>query len=140
MSKKYRITVDGTSYTVEVEELGSAAPTPVPAAAVAPAPMPVAAAAPAPAVPAPAPSPAPAPVAAPAPVTGGAAVEAPMPGKILKVAVSVGSPVKSGEIVIVLEAMKMENEIFSPSDGVVKEIRCREGDAVNTGDVMMVIA
>jgi len=137
MSKKYRITVDGTSYTVEVEELGSVASTPVPAATtVAPAPTPAAAAAPAPAVPAPAPAPA----AAPAPVSGGAVVEAPMPGKILKVAVSAGSPVKSGEIVIVLEAMKMENEIFSPSDGVVKEIRCREGDAVNTGDIMMVIA
>jgi glutaconyl-CoA decarboxylase len=62
-----------------------------------------------------------------------------MPGKVLKVAVSAGAAVKNGDLVLVLEAMKMENEIFSPADGVVKEIRSREGDAVNSGDVMMVI-
>lgn len=62
-----------------------------------------------------------------------------MPGKILKVSVAVGAPVKSGDLVLILEAMKMENEIFSPADGVVKEIRARDGDTVNTGDVMMII-
>jgi glutaconyl-CoA decarboxylase len=62
-----------------------------------------------------------------------------MPGKILKVVVSAGASVKNGDLVLVLEAMKMENEIFSPADGVVKEIRSREGDTVNSGDVMMVI-
>jgi glutaconyl-CoA decarboxylase len=62
-----------------------------------------------------------------------------MPGKVLKVAVSAGASVKNGDLVLVLEAMKMENEIFSPADGVVKEIRSREGDTVNSGDVMMVI-
>lgn len=62
-----------------------------------------------------------------------------MPGKVLKVSVSVGAAVRNGDLVLVLEAMKMENEIFSPADGVVREIRSREGDAVNSGDVMMVI-
>jgi glutaconyl-CoA decarboxylase len=62
-----------------------------------------------------------------------------MPGKVLKVTVSAGTAVKNGDLVLVLEAMKMENEIFSPADGVVKEIRSREGDAVNSGDVMMVV-
>ena len=62
-----------------------------------------------------------------------------MPGKVLKVTVSVGAAVKNGDLVLVLEAMKMENEIFSPADGVIKEIRSREGDAVNSGDVMMVV-
>ena len=122
MSKKYRITVDGTAYSVEVEELGAGAPAPV--AAPAPAPAPVAAPAPAP---------------APAAGGAGAPVTAPMPGKILRVAVSVGAPVKNGDLVLVLEAMKMENEIFSPADGVVKEIRARDGETVNTGDVMMII-
>jgi glutaconyl-CoA decarboxylase len=61
-----------------------------------------------------------------------------MPGKVLRVAVSVGAPVKNGDIVLILEAMKMENEIFSPVDGVVKEIRARDGDTVNTGDVMVI--
>lgn len=135
MTKKYKITVDGTAYTVEVEDLGAGAP----AGAVAPAP---AAAAPAPAPVAAAPAPAAAaPAAAPAPAAGGAGapVTAPMPGKILRVAVSVGAPVKNGDLVLVLEAMKMENEIFSPADGVVKEIRARDGETVNTGDVMMII-
>jgi len=62
-----------------------------------------------------------------------------MPGKVLKVTVSAGAAVKNGDLVLVLEAMKMENEIFSPADGVIKEIRSREGDAVNSGDVMMVV-
>lgn len=137
MSRQYRITVDGTSYQVEVEELGAGA-APAPAAPAAPAP--VSAPAPAP-VPAPAAAPAPAPAAAPAPASGGAGspVTAPMPGKVLRVVVSVGAPVKNGDMVLVLEAMKMENEIFAPADGVVKEIRARDGDTVNTGDVMMVI-
>jgi len=62
-----------------------------------------------------------------------------MPGKVLKVTVSVGAAVKNGDLVLVLEAMKMENEIFATANGVVKEIRSREGDTVNSGDVMMVI-
>lgn len=137
MSKKYRITVDGTAYAVEVEELGAGAPAPAAPSAVA---APVAA--PAPAAPAPVAAPV-APVAAPspAPAAGGAGVPvvAPMPGKVLKVSVSAGAAVRNGDLVLVLEAMKMENEIFSPADGVVREIRSREGDAVNSGDVMMVI-
>ena len=62
-----------------------------------------------------------------------------MPGKVLRVSVSVGTPVQNSDLVLILEAMKMENEIFSPADGVVKEIRARDGETVNTGDVMMVI-
>jgi glutaconyl-CoA decarboxylase len=62
-----------------------------------------------------------------------------MPGKVMKILVNVGTPVKNGEMVLILEAMKMENEIFSTSDGVVKEIRCKEGDNVNSGDVFMII-
>jgi glutaconyl-CoA decarboxylase len=62
-----------------------------------------------------------------------------MPGKVMKILVNVGTPVKNGEMVLILEAMKMENEIFSTSDGVVKELRCKEGDNVNSGDVFMII-
>ena len=62
-----------------------------------------------------------------------------MPGKVLRVVVANGATVKEGDLVLILEAMKMENEIFSPADGVVKEIRCREGDTVNSGDIMMTI-
>ncbi|MDK2959801.1 MAG: glutaconyl-CoA/methylmalonyl-CoA decarboxylase subunit gamma [Synergistaceae bacterium] len=134
MTKKYKITVDGTAYTVEVEDLGAGAP------AAAPAPVPAAAPAPVAPAAAPAPIPAAAPAAAPAPApAAGVPVAAPMPGKILRVAVSVGAPVKNGDLVLILEAMKMENEIFSPADGVVKEIRARDGETVNTGDVMMII-
>lgn len=134
MTKKYKITVDGTAYTVEVEDLGAGAP------AAAPAPVPAAAPAPGAPAAAPAPIPAAAPAAAPAPApAAGVPVAAPMPGKILRVAVSVGAPVKNGDLVLILEAMKMENEIFSPADGVVKEIRARDGETVNTGDVMMII-
>jgi biotin carboxyl carrier protein len=62
-----------------------------------------------------------------------------MPGKILKVLTSVGAPVKKGDILLVLEAMKMENEIFSDVDGTVTQLRVRDGDAVNSGDALVVI-
>jgi len=66
-------------------------------------------------------------------------VLAPMVGKVLQVKVEVGQKVAEDDEMFILEAMKMENEIFSPADGVVKEIRARDGETVNTGDVMMVI-
>jgi glutaconyl-CoA decarboxylase len=126
MNMKYKVTVDGTAYTVEVEDLGGhsvSAPAPVAAA-----PTPAAPAAPAPA------APAPKPVSA-----GGVSVTSPMPGKILKVAVTVGQSIKNGEVVVILEAMKMENEIFAGADGKVTEVRVANGDAVNAGDVLVVI-
>ena len=82
---------------------------------------------------------APAPAAAPAPVAGGEVVASPMPGKILKVATSVGAVVKNGDILPILEAMKMENEILAGRGGTVKEIRVKDGDSVNTGDVLVVV-
>ncbi|MDR0652856.1 MAG: biotin/lipoyl-binding protein [Synergistaceae bacterium] len=131
MSSKYKVTVNGTAYTVEVEELGESAYTPLRAPAVAPVPVaPVISPAPA----------APAPVVSSAPVpTGAATIEAPMPGKVLDVKVSVGASVKNGDLVLMLEAMKMENEIFAPSAGTVKEVRVKSGDSVNTGDVLIVL-
>ena len=135
MTKTYRITVDGTAYTVEVEDLapGTSAhvSAPAPAAVSAPAPAPAAA-------PAAAPAPTPAPAASPA-ATGGTPVTAPMPGKVLRVVVANGAAVKNGDLVLILEAMKMENEIFSPADGVVRDVRVRDGETVNTGDAMMII-
>ena len=134
MARKFRVVVNGKSYEVEVEDLGTgsapaAAPAPVAVAAPAPVAAPVAVAAPAPA-----------PAAAPAPVAAGAEVIAsPMPGKILKVMVSVGSAVNAGDVVLILEAMKMENEIMANASGTVKEVRTKEGDSVNTGDVLVVI-
>jgi len=62
-----------------------------------------------------------------------------MPGKVLDVKVAVGSTVKSGDLVLILEAMKMENEIFASSSGAIKEVRVKSGDSVNTGDVLIVI-
>jgi len=62
-----------------------------------------------------------------------------MPGKILKVMVSVGAAVNAGDVVLILEAMKMENEIMANVGGTVKEVRTKEGDSVNTGDVLVVI-
>ena len=132
---KYKVTVDGTAYIVEVEELGAhaSAPVAVPVAPVVSAPAPVAVAAPA--------APVAAPAAAPAPVASGSAtVTAPMPGKVLDVKVAVGSQVKNGDLVLLLEAMKMENEIFASSDGTVVEVRVRGGESVNTGDVLIVLS
>lgn len=145
---KYVATINGKKYEVEVEKLeayksldrnGVAAPAaPVlPASApvqrpVAPAPV---AAAPAPA-PAPAAAPAPAPAAAPA---GATTVEAPMPGKILNIKVSEGQAVKFGEVVVIMEAMKMETEIVAPADGTVSKILVKAGDSVDTGAALVAL-
>ena len=102
---------------------------------VAAAPAPVAAPAPAAA---PAPVAAPAPAAAPAPVAG-EAVTAPMPGNILKVAVTAGQSVKEGDLLVVLEAMKMENEIFAPKAGTVAQVLVSKGSTVDTGATMVVL-
>ena len=120
--KNYRITVNGKTYEVTVEETGASAP----AAPVAPAPV---KAAPAPAAPA-----APAAPSAPA---GAEKVTSPMPGTVLAVKVAVGQSVKKGETVILLEAMKMENEIPAPRDGVVASISVNKGSSVQAGDLLL---
>ena len=115
--KNYTITVNGTVYDVSVEEKTGAA---APAAAPAPAPA--------------------APKPAPAPAAGGSAgsvqVTAPMPGKILAVKASVGAEVKRGDVVLLLEAMKMENEVVAPQDGKIASINVNSGDMVGAGDVL----
>ncbi len=111
--KKYRVTVNGTAYEIELEELTGAAPAP---AAAAPAPAPAAA--------------------APA---GGEQVTSPMPGTILDVKVSQGASVKKGDVLMILEAMKMENEIMCPCDGKVASINAAKGVAVESGTLLCVI-
>ncbi|WP_301876689.1 biotin/lipoyl-containing protein [uncultured Megasphaera sp.] len=134
--KKFKVTVNGKAYEVEVEEMGGA-----PAAA----PAPQVAAAPAPAAPAPTPAAAPAPAATPAPTVGGPipegaiTVKAPMPGKISALKAEAGKAVKRGDIILVLEAMKMQNDITATADGTLHEIRVNPGDNVKTGDVLAVI-
>ena len=118
--KKYNITVNGTTYEVVVEEAGSAPS----AAPVFTAPVAAPAAAPA------------APKAAPAVGGGANKVTAPMPGTILDVKVSVGQSVKKGDVICVLEAMKMENDIPAPQDGVIASINIQKGASVNAGDVL----
>lgn len=143
MLRKFKISIDGTQYLVEMEEVGAPQPTPadaVPApAAAAPAPAPVPAPAPAPAAaPAPAPEPAPAP-AAPA-AAGSFAQTAPMPGTILDIHVKVGDTVAANQPVMVLEAMKMENEVVAEQAGTIASINVEKGTMVNPGDTLFTLA
>ena len=109
--KKYKVNVNGTVYEVTVEAMDGAAP---PAAAPAPAP-------------------------AAAPVAGGEKVSAPMPGTILDVRVSNGQTVKKGDILFILEAMKMENEIMAPCGGTIASVSATKGAAVDSGALLCVI-
>ncbi|OFI46489.1 acetyl-CoA carboxylase biotin carboxyl carrier protein subunit [Floricoccus penangensis] len=130
--RKFEITVDGEKYLVEMEEIGGVAPA-APVAAPAPA-----AVAPAPAVEETAPVAASAPAAsAPA---GADAITAPMPGTILKVLVNVGDAVTANQPIMILEAMKMENEIVAPQDGTVTGIHVNQGEMVQPGDALITIA
>ena len=131
---KYKVTLNGKTYEVEVEQ-GKAvlldeyeALAPAPAASAAP----VAAA--------PAAAPAPAAPAAPVNLAAGETVTAPMPGNIIRVDVAQGDTVKAGQILIILEAMKMENEIVSPKDGTVAQVVTSKGSVVDTGSPLVVIA
>ena len=134
---KYKVTLNNRTYEVEVEqgeamlvdEYEAFAP-----AAAAPAPAPAAPVAAAPASAAPAPAPAAAALAA------GEVVKSPMPGNILKINVTLGQKVKEGDVLIVLEAMKMENEIVAPKAGSVAQIAVSKGQVVETGSPLVVIA
>ena len=132
---KYVVTLNGKNYEVEVEK-NTAKITNTTAAAAPAAPAPKAAPAPAP-VAAPAPAPAPAPVAA-APA-GGSTVIAPMPGTVLNVVAPVGTAVKAGDVILILEAMKMENDIVAPCDGTVASVAAK-GTSVNTDDVLATLS
>lgn len=128
---KYVVTLNGKNYEVEVNECEAVVTNVTDAVAAAPVAAPVAA-------PAPAAAPASAPAAAPVSADG-TKVLSPMPGAILNVNVSVGAAVKAGDVLMVLEAMKMENDIVAPCDGVVKQIPVTKGSTVNTDDVLAVI-
>ncbi|MFD1317990.1 acetyl-CoA carboxylase biotin carboxyl carrier protein subunit [Loigolactobacillus zhaoyuanensis] len=128
MLRKFKITVDGTEYLVEMEEIGGTAPAAPVAAPVAPQPT------------AAAPTPEPAPAAAPAPANvAGDALPAPMPGSILKLLVNVGDEVKENQPLLILEAMKMENEVVAPHAGKVAAISVVLGQNVNAGDALITI-
>lgn len=115
--KKYRVNVNGTVYEVELEEMTGA-----PAAPAAPAAAPAA------------------PAAAPAaPAAGGEKVTSPMPGTILSVNVAAGDAVKRGQVLMILEAMKMENEIMCPCDGTVTSVSVTKGTAVESGTLLCTI-
>ena len=131
---KYKVTLNGRTYEVEVEagkamlldEYEAIAPAPVAAAPVAAAPAAAPATAAAPAAPA---------------VTGaGEPIAAPMPGNILKVNVKAGDAVKEGQVLVVLEAMKMENEIMAPKNGTITQVLVSKGSTVDTGAPLVVLA
>lgn len=126
---KYVVNLNGKNYEVEVTEQ-EAVITNVSTAAAAPVQAPVAA----PAAPAAAPAPA-----AQAVSAEGTTIPSPMPGSIINVNVSVGQAVKAGDVLMILEAMKMENDISAPCDGTVKQILVSKGSTVNTDDILIVI-
>ena len=122
--RKFNISVNGKKYEVEVEEVGGAsAPVSAPKSA-APAPKPAAPAAAKPAAKA-------------APPAGSTVVKAPMPGTIVSIKVNAGDTVKKGDVLVILEAMKMENEIMAPQDGKVVAVNTSNGVSVNTGDALV---
>ncbi|MBP2629768.1 MAG: biotin/lipoyl attachment protein [Firmicutes bacterium] len=124
------ITINGTSYSVEVEKTGGSIAPSAPTAAVA---------APAAATPV-APPPKAAPAAAPVPVSAGdTTIKAPMPGKVNKVNIKVGDKVAKGDILMFLEAMKMQNEIAASVDGVIKVVNVSNDENVKPGQVLAVI-
>lgn len=110
--KRFQITVNGTAYDVAVEEIAADAPAPAPSPAKK---VSVPSAAAADTIP----------------------VKAPMPGTILEIRAAVGSTVKAGDVLVVLEAMKMENEIVAPQGGTVAHIRCAKGGSVNVDDILV---
>ena len=116
--KKYRVTVNGTVYEVELEEITGAVPAAPGAAPAAPAAAPAAPAAPA---------------------GDGEKITSPMPGTILSVNVAPGQSVRKGDVLMVLEAMKMENEIMCPRDGVVSSVQAAKGAAVESGTLLCVL-
>ena len=130
---KYKITINGRTYEVEVEQDSAMivdeyeAYAPAPAAPAAPA-APVAQAA------------APAPAAAPVVTGNGETVEAPMPGSIVNVLVKAGQKVNAGDVLVIIEAMKMENEIMAPKNGTITQVVIKQGDKVETGTPLIVIA
>ena len=121
--KNYRVTVNGIAYDVVVEEIGAGA-TPAPVAPVAPVAAPAAA---------------PAPAAKSASPAGAEAIKAPMPGNIIKVNVKAGDSVKKGDVLCVLEAMKMENDIMAPADGTVASVSVTAGQSVQTDAVLVTL-
>ncbi|MBQ4370954.1 MAG: biotin/lipoyl-binding protein [Firmicutes bacterium] len=132
---RYKINLKGKIYEVEVEK-GEAmlideyeAKAPAAPAAAAPAAVPAAAAAPAPAAAAP----------APAAIASGETVNAPLPGTVLDVKVATGDAVKKGQVLMIIEAMKMENEVLANSDGVIKQVVVSKGQSVKTGDALVVM-
>lgn len=128
MIKKFNVTVNGTAYEVEVEEIKDGAlPFVRPAVQ-------------RPSAPAQTKAPAQAPKAPSAPVVAGVGtVSAPMPGTILDIAVKEGDTVKAGQLCVILEAMKMENELPAPCDGIVKSVNVTKGASVSTSEVLIVI-
>lgn len=133
--KMFRVVVNGSEYKVGIEELAeekSIQPTSQkPAAAPAPSPKP--------AQNPPAPQAAPTKPAADSSPAGGA-VTAPMPGTVLSIGVAPGDKVTKGQTLLILEAMKMENQIMAPTDGVIKEINVTQGVSVNAGDILVVLS
>ena len=121
--KKYNITVNGTTYEVVVEEVDASASAPVYTQNTTYTPAPASKA----------------PVKTPAASASGTSVTAPMPGTILAVKVTAGQTVKKGDVICVLEAMKMENDIPAPEDGVIGSINIQKGASVNAGDVLATI-